>query len=88
MVASAATCQAIWLIDLLGERLGVGLSVPRLKVDNKAVINLIRNPVHHGRRKCIRIHYYFVRECVAEGRIEVQFVATGDQLADILTKPL
>jgi hypothetical protein len=87
MVALAATCQAIWLIDLIGERLGVGLSVPRLKVDNKAVINLIRNPVHHGRKR-IRIHYYVVRECVAEGRIEVQFVATGDQLADILTKPL
>jgi hypothetical protein len=29
-----------------------------------------------------------VRECAAEGRIEIQFVGTNDQLADILTKLL
>jgi hypothetical protein len=36
----------------------------------------------------IRIHYHFVHECVAEGRIVVQFVSTNNQYADILTKPL
>jgi hypothetical protein len=29
-----------------------------------------------------------VRECAAEGRIQIQFVGTSDQLANILTKPL
>jgi hypothetical protein len=48
----------------------------------------MKNPVHHGRGKYIRICYHFVGECVAEGRIVVQFVSTNDQLADILTKPL
>jgi hypothetical protein len=59
-----------------------------LKVDNKAVIDLIKNLVHHGRSKQIRIRYHFIRECAAEGRIEVQFMGSDDQLADILTKPL
>jgi hypothetical protein len=61
---------------------------PVLKVDNKSMINLIKNPVHHGHSKHIRIRYHFVQECAAEKRIEIQFVGTGDQLADILTKPL
>jgi hypothetical protein len=59
-----------------------------LKVDNKATIDLIKNLVHHGRSKHIRIRYHFIRECAAEGRIEVQFIGSDDQLADILTKPL
>jgi hypothetical protein len=88
MASSAATCQAIWLVGLLSEILGTPEKPPQLKVDNKSAIDLIRNPVHHGRSKHIRIRYHFVRECATEGRIEIQFVSTGDQLADILTKPL
>jgi hypothetical protein len=49
---------------------------------------LIKNHVHHGRSKHTQIRYHFVRECAVEGRIEVQFVGTNEQLADILTKPL
>jgi D-aminopeptidase len=48
----------------------------------------VRNPVHHGGSKHIRIRYHLVRECAAERRIEIQFVGTNDQLADILTKLL
>jgi hypothetical protein len=59
-----------------------------LRVDNKVAIDLIKNLVHHGHIKHICIRYHFVRECATEGRIEVQFVGTEDQLADILTKPL
>jgi hypothetical protein len=59
-----------------------------LKVDNKAAIDLIKNRVRHGRSKHIQIRYHFVSECAAEGRIEVQFIGTSDQLADILIKPL
>jgi hypothetical protein len=98
MAASVTTCQAIWLAGLLGEILGAGLSVPRLKVDNKAAIDLIRNPIHHERSKHIRICYHFVRECAAKGGLKhiricyhfatILFITTGDQLTDILTKPL
>jgi hypothetical protein len=59
-----------------------------LKVDNKDAIGLIKNPVHNGRDKHIRIRYHFVRECATKGRIKIQFVGTNDQLADILTEPL
>jgi hypothetical protein len=88
MASLAAACQAVWLASLLSEILGASGTPPTLKVDNKSVIDLIKNPVHHGRSKHIWIRYHFVRKCAAEGRIEVQFVGTGDQLADVLTKPL
>jgi hypothetical protein len=81
--SSTATCQAIWLAGLLGEILGSTTKPPLLKIDNKSVIDLIKNPVHHGRSKHIGIRYHFARECVAVDRIVVQFVRTNDQLADI-----
>jgi hypothetical protein len=88
MVSSAAICQAIWLAGLLTEILGASVKTPLLKVDNKPTIDFIKNPIHHGRSKNIRIRYHFVCECAAEGTIEVQFVGINDQLTDILTKPL
>jgi hypothetical protein len=81
-------CQAIWLAGLLSEILGVPEKSLLLKVDNKFAIDLIKNPVHHGRSKHIHIRYHFVRDYAAYGKIEVQFDGTNDQLADILTKPL
>jgi hypothetical protein len=56
-----------------------------LKIDNKSAIDLIKNSVHHERSKHIRTRYHFVPGCAAEGRVEIQFVGTNDQLADILT---
>jgi hypothetical protein len=88
VASSVAACQAIWLSSLLSEILGEEGRAPLLKIDNKAAIDLVKNPVHHGRSKHIHIRYHFVRECATEGRIEIQFVGTNDQLADILTKPL
>jgi hypothetical protein len=88
MASSTTACQAIWLVGLLSEILGVSEKPPLLKVDNKSSIDLIKNPIHHGRSKHIQIRYHFIRECAAESRIEVQFVGTNEQLTDILTKPL
>jgi hypothetical protein len=88
MASSAAACQTICLARLLSEILGEIGRAPSLKVDNKVVIDLIKNPVYHGHSKHIHIRYHFVRERAVEGRIEVQFVGTDDQLADILTKAL
>jgi hypothetical protein len=71
MASSAATYQAIWLARLLTELLGIAMKTPLLKMNNKAAIHLIKNPVHHGRSNHIQICYHFIRECASEGRIEV-----------------
>lgn len=59
-----------------------------LKVDNQSAISLSKNPVFHDRSKHIQIRYHFIRDCVEEGSVAVEHVRTGDQLADMLTKPL
>ena len=49
---------------------------------------MTRNPVQHSMTKHISIRYHFIREHVMEGTVELHFVPTDQQLADIFTKPL
>jgi hypothetical protein len=67
---------------------GAKVPVPTIKIDNTAAIALARNPALHDRSKHIDIKFHFIRECVERGDIYLEHVGTGDELADILTKPL
>lgn len=60
----------------------------QLRVDNKSAISLCKNPTYHERRKHIDTRYHFIRSCVEENKIAVEYVNSDEQLADILTKPL
>ena len=42
----------------------------------------------HARTKHIEVDYHFVRERVAQKLLSIQYVSTGDQVADGFTKPL
>ena len=44
--------------------------------------------MHHDRSKHIDTKYNYIRECIEEKRVDVEYVCTSDQLADILTKSL
>jgi hypothetical protein len=57
-------------------------------VDNKSAIALAKNPVLHDRSKHIDTKFHFIRDCIEEGKIKVEYVETAQQLGDILTKPL
>nr|GEY59953.1 hypothetical protein [Tanacetum cinerariifolium] len=46
------------------------------------------NPVQHSRTKHITVRYHFIKEHVEKGTIELYFVKTDYQLADIFTKAL
>jgi hypothetical protein len=88
VAAASAACQGVWLRRLLASLTGVEAEQVTLKVDNESAIALIKNPVHHDRTKHIDIKYHYIRDCVENGSTVVEHVRTGDQLADILTKPL
>jgi hypothetical protein len=82
------TAEMIWIKSLLKE-LGVFQSrPPRLWCDNLRATYLTINPVFHTRTKHIEVDFHFVREQVACKAMEVWFISLGDQIADILTKPL
>ena len=57
-------------------------------MDNRSAISLAKNPVFHDRSKHIELKYHFIRDCVETKKIELDFVTSEHQLADMLTKPL
>ncbi|XP_019171113.1 PREDICTED: uncharacterized protein LOC109166680 [Ipomoea nil] len=80
--------EVTWVVSLLRE-LGLGpISTPTLWCDNLGATYLCANPVFHARTKHVEVDYHFVRDKVSVGELQVHFVSTKDQLADIFTKPL
>ena len=88
IAAATASCQGVWLARLLGELRGEEAGTVILKIDNQSAIQLSRNPVFHDQSKHIDVKFHYIRECVEEGRVEVEPIDTKAQLADILTKAL
>ena len=88
MAACAAVQEAVHLRGLLSN-LGENLSkATPIFEDNQGAIALAYNPVFHKRSKHIDVRFHFVRERVASGEVELLYVPTAAQLADLLTKPL
>jgi hypothetical protein len=86
--ATNATCEAIWLRSLLSD-LGLPTSTATsIFADNISSIKLASNHVFHARTKHIEVHYHFVREKVLVGVIDLLYIATAQQVADIFTKAL
>ena len=56
--------------------------------DNQATIKLCHNPSAAKRTKHIDIKHHFIREFCEQGLIDVRYIPTGSQTADILTKSL
>jgi hypothetical protein len=59
-----------------------------LHCDNQGSLKLARNPIFHARTKHIEIHHHFARKRLEEGEIDLDYIPTGQQPADILTKAL
>jgi hypothetical protein len=85
-----AAKEALWLRNLLKE-LGFENIVTEatvLHTDNQGAIRLAINPSTHQRTKHIDIRHHLIRELIHNKSIALEYVTTGEQQADILTKPL
>jgi hypothetical protein len=88
MAASMAACEVVWLQKLLVALFDQELEPTIIHCDNQSCIKLSENPVFHDRSKHIDIRYHFIRDCVQKGAVQLQYVPTDEQVADILTKAL
>eukprot|EP00253_Pinus_taeda_P003286 PITA_03286 len=88
IVASTATCEAIWLRKLLVSLFKKRMEATKVYCNNQGCIKLSENSVFHDRSKYIDIRCHFIRDCVQRGAAQMQYVPTGDQIPDVLTTSL
>ncbi|GKC82093.1 hypothetical protein Tco_1137810 [Tanacetum coccineum] len=79
--------QILWMHSQLTDY-GFQFNKMPLYCDNKSAIALCCNNVQQSRANHIDIRYYFIKEQVENGIVELYFFWTEYQLADIFTKPL
>ncbi|GJS43195.1 hypothetical protein Tco_0568238 [Tanacetum coccineum] len=82
-----STSGILWMRSQLTDY-GFGFNKIPMYCDNKSAIALCCNNVQHSRSKHIDIRFHFIKEHVENGVIELYFVNTEYQLADIFTKAL
>nr|GEW21544.1 ribonuclease H-like domain-containing protein [Tanacetum cinerariifolium] len=87
-VALSASCaQVMWMRTKL-KYYGFNYNKIPLYCDSQSAIAISCNPVQHSRTKNIYTRYHFIKEQVKNGIIELHFVRTEYQLADMFTKAL
>ena len=87
IAACDGTKEAIWIkrfVSDIGHKTGQML----VYCDNQGAIKLMKNSEYHRRTKHIDVRFHFIREKINEGIVEIAYVQTDQQLADLLTKPL
>ena len=67
---------------------GIRLENVPIMCNNKGAVDLSKNLIQHSRTKHIEIRHHFLRDNVQKGNITIEKVASEDNIADILTKPL
>ncbi|KAJ9542936.1 hypothetical protein OSB04_029442 [Centaurea solstitialis] len=87
-VAAGSCCaQVLWMRNQLQDY-GFKLSKIPIFCDNTSAIAIANNLVLHSKTKHIEIRYHFIRDHVMNGDVELHFIPTEYQLADLFTKPL
>ncbi|GJU13680.1 hypothetical protein Tco_1136076 [Tanacetum coccineum] len=84
---SACCAQVLWMRTQLTDY-GFHFDKIPMYCDSKAFIAISCNPVQHSRTKHIDVRYHFIKEQVEKGIVELFFVGTEYQLADLFTKAL
>nr|GEZ63254.1 retrovirus-related Pol polyprotein from transposon TNT 1-94 [Tanacetum cinerariifolium] len=84
---SACCAQVLWMLTQLTD---YGFHFKKIPIycDTKSAIAISCNPVQHSRTKHIAVRFHFIKEHVENGTIELYFVKTDYQLANLFTKSL
>ena len=85
---ATAAAEVTWIVRLLS-KLGVNNLKPiTLHCDNQSSLYIARNPIFNDRNKHIEVDCHFTEDKVLEELLQLSYIPTKHQLADILTKIL
>ncbi len=84
---SAGICEVMWLLELFKE-LGIEKRTVTLMEDNQSAMKLAELERIDDRSKHFDIKYRHVRDTVRSGLVNLKYIKTEDQLADMMTKGL
>ncbi|SYW81775.1 uncharacterized protein UHO2_00280 [Ustilago hordei] len=87
VAAMEATCEVLFLKQLL-HSIGIATGTPMVYLDNTGCIQVSKDPAQHWKLKHIDTKYHFIHNNVQEGRVQIKYVDTTRNLADVLTKPI
>ena len=87
-VALATAVQEAKFLSQLSKDMHIDVQTVIVFVDNQSAIALAKNPVNHQRSKHIDIRYHFIRAEVLNKNVELKYVPTEINIADMYTKPL
>ena len=80
--------QVLWTRNFL-EAQGYKMGPAKVFEDNQSTIKLAENgESRSARTRHIAIRYFFIADRIKSGEISIEYLNTGDMIADILTKPL
>jgi Reverse transcriptase (RNA-dependent DNA polymerase) len=97
IAASTATQDAAWIGPHVQELVGKSGEKEKEKskekpvlimVDNQGAITLAKKDGWNRRTRHMNVRYQYVQQALREGKIKMEYVASGEQLADGLTKAL
>ncbi|KAH9679450.1 retrovirus-related pol polyprotein from transposon RE1 [Citrus sinensis] len=85
---ASASAEITWLQSLFKELEIECISVPTIWCDNISATELAKNLVYHSRTKHIELDMHFIRDKVLARELEINYIPSEEQIADILTKHL
>jgi hypothetical protein len=87
MAIAEACKESAWLKCLYAELCGDDSCV-NLFCDSQSAIYLTKDQIFHERSKHIDVKYNYVRDVVAQGKLNVCKFSTHDNPANMMTKPV
>ncbi|CAI7741663.1 unnamed protein product [Closterium sp. NIES-53] len=88
IAATTAVREGLYLQELLQEEKIPASPNFRLHCDNQSAIRIVNKPGFVNRTKHIALRYFFVKDEVDKGKVDLTYCLTGDMAADFLTKKL
>jgi hypothetical protein len=83
-----ASRDAVYLRRLMGD-IGFKLGKPIVMYeDNKSCIDMLHSKFRHSASKHINPKFHYGRDQILKGNVEVRYVSTLEQVADMFTKAL